>query len=1147
MKKIIIAILSTMLMTQSIVPVIAEGTLITEFSEESDILEVREDNNQESQFIIEDTAESISEDTGDTLEEVVTENSSELREGQNKTENSFNPVDDELMKYKSSRELMSSKFLPSFIQNVEYGKKQPMSPYLTKVPFKINTYFELKQYLTNNGSYSIELGADIDILEKVIIPPGAMKELDLGGHTIRAGTTGQIEVQGDYFKLMNGKVIGALGDNTTNVPSEDTKSFKGLGFIYAPMKTERKGPDLENDIVIENITHRSTTIGDGGMGGFMTVNASNVFFKGNNTLTNGNYNVKGGSVTFIDGKFVGTVTRQTDETTVHHLNSFGKDLTINIGFHGYGTSIERAESNQFIGDKRISVLEDAEVELYNLNKIGDKWYTNNIGNFAVITVEGSLKMYSSYPSLRSIMGERNSKSDKNYYKNSDAHTFNGMANINVLEGATFVAKATQPNGTHGAIFTYNTVLNVYRPVELDIDDMTLSSKDKYPFFHSGRKSGIDSQLNLYDMDVMVWPVNQTTTNQNVTIWEDVVALEHVGFSSFLIGNRAGTNNRAEPNINGLGNFNIRNYGRIRSEGDAPVIVPDSSFNKVNGYEFNNGDNIFFGKAYYRKKDEWGRVIPVRNGEVQLRSVNSPQTIFKTTTDNDGNWQFDFSNLGRLDRVRVGENELTVVEPIEYKSSKIVRVNVKDTIDPIGETQLIMFKKGDYTKLVRPVEDGAIRKAEDETTPSSSLSITYYNIANNRDRIINTPGSHEVTVEIKDAAGNYIRIPTPVYVYEGEKPNGAFIEGTSFTIDKNIFEDAMNSPDKSIMRDLLKKDEYGKVRAIELDSKGNQTDITDDVNKFKIEIGDIEVIGSGDNRKSRYPIKLTIIIDGIKKAETTIYATVVEDSIKVIVHQVESKNSWEGTSNTLPITKNIYSDLLARTPLRETEFYIEKSGGNNNIKNNLDEWERLNRLKLERDGYTRKQSSDGKYRFYTELFNDGIYYHGTGSTFPDKNTHIYLEYNKQTIFSEVPDFDYGKIKLTSKLETTHKLDVPQAGSGSLVGSNVATIVNTKEKSTWSLNLSIEDNKILRKENGQLTNEEFLGNLVYYNNGQEINISGTSATLYTYQKGSGPVDLIHDIEFYSANEREGMRLKEHIGNAVGDYQGNLIWTLTDSPIP
>lgn len=1053
MKKIIIAILSTMLMTQSIVPVIAEGTLIT-----SDEISGIEDLGTE--FSAEENLEFETTDTNIysfETDEGLTENEIGILE----EIKNYDVVEEREMV--SSREYMSSRFSPPFLQTVEYGKRIPLDPVLHKVPFKVTDYYTLKQFLEQGASYSIELGGNIDLLEKVVIPPGTHKELNLNGFTINAGTTGQIEVQGDYFKLMNGTVVGALGDNKPEVPSEDTKAYYGTGFIYSPMKTYKKSPDLENDIVIEDITHRSTTLGNNGMGGFMVVNASNVFFKGNNTLTNGNYNVKGGSITFMDGKFVGTVTRQTSKSSIHHFNSFGPDLTINIGFHGYGTSIEREKSNQYIGDKRITVLESAEVELYNLNKIGDKWYTNNIGNFAVITVEGSLKMQSTYPPLRSIISETNSKSSSDYYGKSKAHTFNGMANINILEGATFIAESTEADGTHGAIFTYNTILNAYRPAELDLDDMTRNSKDKYPFFHSGYKSGLNSELNLYDMDVAVWPVNQTYTDSNVTIWEDVVALEHVDFSSFLIGNKVGKNKRVEPNINGLGNFNIRNYGRIRSEGDFPQVIPDKKYFEKNIYTIGNGDGLvtgpgvmdedglFYGTSRFRKLDEFGRVVPVVNGEVILRNDLNPNEVYRTKTNQKGEWVMDLSK----ERRTVGLYTLTVDDGDRREGalSRRVKVYMKDNTPPTGKTKLLKVEEGNTNALLNAFE--SIEWAEDETSPFSRLTYEYLNLSNQeRLRIIATPGLHNLRVGIYDEAGNEMRLDAQVLVYKkGTDPDLlGYIEGHDFEIDENIYKSATLDEKREFAIQL------GEAKGFELNGQGYD-DVTSDKQKFQMEFESVNV------SQKRAPIILKLVINGKVEATKTIYAKLIEDSIVIKVFQVEE--FYNRDPNAAKGSETIYFDLENKLKLKETVVYypLPKTPGDAiNIDDFINKLENENRLKLERQGYKRVIRDDKEYVSGTYFWGNTFYSFGKEVTYQPgielKGIDIFVEYTPLINFMYVPDLTYGDIEVTNQQEKTHTLETPV--SGSTAGSNRATIINTKKEKDWSINLAVKDNKITNKK-------------------------------------------------------------------------------------
>ena len=1147
MKKIIIAILSTMLMTQSIVPVIAEGTLITEFSEEQVISETNESSEEQTITSFEELE--YEKQTDAQINSIVENEEIEMSETENISEVSKN---EDLI---SGREYLSKIAYGGQPYRVEYSKLEPTVPVMYPIEYTVDNYQTLKNYLqSTNYPDKIKLTSDIifptdrDANALITIPSGVGKELDLNGYTIEAGNRGQIEVQGDYFKIMNGTIIGGYGDESNVVPSEDVRSstYKRGGFIFAPSKLNKKGPFLENDIVFENITHRNTDISETGSGGFIAVNTSNLFFKGDNTLTNGNYNIKGGSITFMDGKFVGRVTRQTNKSL--GFDSYGRDGTINIGFFGYGTDNYRNVSNQFNGDKRVTVLEDAEVELYNLNKKGHKWYNNCIGNFAVITVDGSLKMYSTYPPLRSILSETHNEGKiEEGYIDSKARTYNGLANININEGATFIAEAQESDGTHGTIFTYNTTLNIYQPAEVDIDDM--SRNTDHPFFHSGNKNfrSPGSSLSIYDTDMAVWPKNRTNNDNEAIIWTDVIRFENSGFYSFLNGLGGPSKGRidaAEPNGIGLGNFNILNYGRLRSEGDFPQVIPDKKYFEKNIYTIGNGDGVvtgpgvmdenglFYGTSRFRKLDEFGRVVPVVNGEVILRNDLNPNEVYRTQTNQKGEWVMDLSKEKRT----VGWYTLMIDDGDRREGalSRRVKVYMKDNTPPTGKTKLLKIEEGTTESLLNAFY--SIDWAKDETSPDDKLTYEYLNLSDQeRLRIIATPGLHNLRVGIYDEVGNELRLDAQVLVYKkGTDPDLlGYIEGHDFEIDGNMYKSATLDEKREFAIQL------GEAKGFELNGQGYD-EVTSDKQKFQMEFESVNV------SQKRAPIILKLVINGKVEATKTIYAKLIEDSIVIKIFQVEE--FYKGDPNDAKKSESIYFDLENKLKLKETVVYypLPKTPGDTiNIDDFINKLENENRLQLERQGYKRIIRNNKEYVAGTSFWGNTFYSFGKEVTYQPgielKRIDIFVEYTPITNFMYVPDLTYGDIEVTNQQEKTHTLEL--SSSGSTTGANRATVINTKKEKDWSINLAVKDNKITNEKN-----EQFIGGLIYFKNGQEFDITGSPITLESYSApNKDSVDLIKEVNFYSQKTDEGIRLKEKLGNSIGNYSGDLIWTLTSAPIP
>lgn len=1123
MRKLIITILSVILMMQGVVPVLADEAMSsTDLTTTSEVVETDQDA----------TTFSASED--------------ELVE--NEAQSTYQVENDNKTQFQSSteftRSLLKSDYRDKHV--IDYAKKEPMIPVFSGGEVTVSTYKDFKDALQSKQSVKVIVkpNSTITFNETVTIPTGYSKELDLGGNTINAQTNGSILVNGDYFKMKNGHITGGLGNAVDGIPHISKPNSSG--FIRSAYVSNT----YSRDLVFEDITHKNTSnYADGrdAMGGFLYGEGSNIFFIGNNKLSNGNFNIKSGNVTFLEGTFIGEVTRQT--TGYPGWDSYGYG-TNNIGYMGYLTGEQKEPSGPEKGDKRIYVAEGAEVELYNLNTAGGggdfSRYTNNISNFSTLTVEGSLKMSSSGAPLRSILSETlNSSGVADPYKKSIARTYNGKVNINVMEGATLIAKTQKSTSDQGVIFSYKTTINLFSPEKVELHD--ISTTTIHPVFHAGYGAGgydrpeYHNSINIYDSEINLWKMKNTFLDMP-PIKRNVNSFENSGFYTFNLTTNyfvKGKTTLVEPFDSTLNNLTMIDYGRIVVNGDMPVIVPDEAFKQEGKYQFNNNDSTFYGTSYFMKLDENGNLLPVVKGDVKLVNKKDPQVVFNTTTEANGNWKFDFDSP-----MPGGEYLLTVNDGNRGKGqkSKVVPVTIHDKTPPTGETKLYKIKKGDKEALKNPGKDSVL-SANDETTPKDRLIYEYYGLTEaERLRIIGTPGPHKVVVEIEDEAGNYTRLDAPVLVYEGDEPKDAYITGRDFDISRQLFVGATPAE----KRELILKNEYGNAKGYRLTDTTIE-DVTADPNAFLMDIGP-PLIKDGVESCA---IVLSVAGTNVTK---TIYARLLDDTMEIKVHQIEVLKGIP-TIDDLKKQQVIYGDLVNKKTVPTVTYYIEKPKTSQQIPVStiLDDLEQKGRIRLDRTGYNRIKPTDDEYWvILSDLSGNKV--KKTSSLDVDVSQtnisfDIYIEYNPLTTFASVPNLDYGEIKVTKKAEETHPLLTPTVENGDTVGSNKVTVINTAERETWSVNLALDKDGILKKQSDSNKEKEtFLGSLIYYKGGQELVVTDQLITLESYQKpSSAEIDLIKEYNLHSSQVDEGLRLKQRMGNSIGDYQGNLIWTLTDAPIP
>lgn len=848
---------------------------------------------------------------------------------------------------------------------------------------KVSSLSELSTALNSSTSkVSIELQNDMTITSSIII--NGDKELNLNGHTLNAGTNGYLSIDGNsttnQFKLFNGKIIG--GPVTQSPGSRDTQNSAFLNVSY----------QKNINVVFEDIAYKSNDNG----GNFFVGLATNVFSLGTVTVETYAQNIRAGNITFL-GDFNGY--------------SFGNGLPndrgnasggVNLTFDGYNNSyINKTNGgptsmSQSVGDRRIYIGKNSHVVLNNTNNANNNRgylaYANNIGNFSIINVDGSLEATSVGTSLRTTASSRNNGMPYN----NQAGTFNGQANIYVNQGAKFKVSSTNETATYGTLFTYNTNLYVYKP---DVLDMRYFGTGN--FFYSYPNSP-QSNLYLYNQSIGVWLKNDKGIGNPTRIWQNVDWMNLLNFYATTNGTGATDVSSSDPTLT-PDTFKIDDYSRISNNVELPMIVLDPTFINESDQAFlNNGDTTFSGTTDY--------YLP---GNVKLDKAASNATVtlnlngktYTTQTTDDGTWRFADLDLSTVKGGTIGTVDLV---DTDKRLATQIKFTVKDTIAPKATPKLIKADLGSTTKLNNPLD--GISTYSDETTTNDKMTVEFVNSDAERTKMVNELGVHDIGINVIDEAGNKTLVSTKVVVHpKGENITDGYVFGKDYNIDYLTWVNASDSQKREF---VLSKD-YGNTKGYAI--SGNAiTDVSTDPSNMLI------TIPSNNwepNKTYDIPVKVNSYTKIIK-------VTLVPSTVKMTIKQV-----YKGTDTP------IYSDLETKS-LVKNDAYEETIG--DNIEEVLNKLISDKKIVLNYEGYNPVIVSDYKiYQHDKEMTKS--------DTVPNDDFSIIYEYEGQLKFKDIAEkLDFGSVTISAEDTETPLSD---SSDKSL------SIINTIQDSTWKLKASL----------------------------------------------------------------------------------------------
>ncbi|MGX7024906.1 carboxypeptidase-like regulatory domain-containing protein [Vagococcus hydrophili] len=525
-------------------------------------------------------------------------------------------------------------------------------------------------------------------------------------------------------------------------------------------------------------------------------------------------------------------------------------------------------------------------------------------------------------------------------------------------------------------------------------------------------------------------------------------------------------------------FNINEFSRISNDVALPRIIPDK---KTVG---NNEKSISGGTKYVLPD---GRVIdkPAANAKVTLKIDGGG--IYNTTTDANGKWSLN--NLD-LTSVKGGSTGTFTMVDADQRYGDAAYITIEDRIPPKVVPKLVKEKLNIFDNL--KTVTNALASYSDET--STKFDIQFLTSQKEREEMVKAVGKYDVKVKVTDEAGNSTTVTAPVIVYEPTNPptTNGFASGKDFEVDYDKWTKGTDAEKRQIMID----EKYGATKGYEI-SGDKVTEVTDNPDKMTIDFS-----GHKWEPKKTYPI--TVKVGTFK---TTINVKLVPAAVKMNVKQV-----YKGTD------KPIFTNLSEDKPIDNSKEIEVKIG--DSLETIVDEMIKSGKFQLNYSGYNKVKIKDYKVKINNQLIET--------DKVPDQGFQLIYEYEGQMKFAKAPTLDFGNVEISSK-DKISKL--------SSESQDEVSIINTFLDYGWTLKASLPKG-ITNKQTG----EEFLGQLLYFDNdGEKHAITDSGANLTSQKKTDKSLSTI-DIR---GNQNSGMRLEQHIGNTKDEYSGELIWSLEDGP--
>lgn len=419
------------------------------------------------------------------------------------------------------------------------------------------------------------------------------------------------------------------------------------------------------------------------------------------------------------------------------------------------------------------------------------------------------------------------------------------------------------------------------------------------------------------------------------------------------------------------------------------------------------------------------------------------------------------------------------------ATKTIYVTFADEKGPTAKSKVTPIKQDDQAAINAGDLKTFVRDLEDDVSAVADIKaelVAGQNVAN----LVGTVGPKELKIKFSDEAGNSTIVTTSLFIYDEtfEVGDGVLLKGSDMRMAKS---DWLGNQRELVI-------EQGKVEAYDISGE-KPVNITNDKTKFDIFTDQVSTDEEVD-----YPVILHS--NGTSKI---IMLTFSESVTKV---KLSVNHFLFGTD------EEIYEDALRTTAKKQPDIYEATAGESlSETLANLD-------MILAYDGYTRVLEPP-----YEVSDNQGA----VSDTVPKTDFSVTYYYTGELAIEEATAVEFGTIDLNNaNVKRYQPINTPKVD-----------VMDTRK-------ISSEDNWTLQLAQGiPLADKKqslFIGELLFVDRqGSEKIISKTSESV-VLGTNERPLTVVN---MTTAGKKEGLYLRQGMGNYARSYHGTLKWSLIDGP--